>query len=111
MYAAFLAFRGFRVVEAADGKQALDKAAKTNPDIIVLDLAMPALDGLEVCRRLKADARTRAVPVIALTGHVFKEWEQASRAAGCDAYLAKPCLPDDLLQEIARLLNPSRPAR
>lgn len=110
MYAAYLTFRGFRVAKAADGKQALDKAVKGRPDVLVLDLAMPGLDGMEVCRRLKADARTHGMPVIALTGHVFREWERAARDAGCDSFLAKPCLPTQLLREIRKFLKaPRRP--
>jgi two-component system, cell cycle response regulator DivK len=111
MYATYLTFRGFQVVKAADGTQALDKARRARPDVLVLDLAMPGLDGMEVCRRLKADPRTSALPVIALTGHVFKEWERAARAAGFDSYLAKPCLPVELLREIRKFLPTPRRAR
>jgi two-component system, cell cycle response regulator DivK len=111
MYAAYLAFRGFRVVQAADGEQALRKALSSSPDVLVLDIAMPGIDGMEVCRRLRADPRTHKTPVIALTGHAFKAWEHAARAAGCDSYLAKPCLPEELLGEIRKLLRPSRRSR
>ncbi|HEV8438717.1 MAG TPA: response regulator [Methylomirabilota bacterium] len=104
MYVKFLRFHGFRVIEASDGQSALNIAGDALPDLVVLDLGLPGLDGWEIARRLKTDSWTKGIPVIALTGHVFADSQQRARAAGCDAFLTKPCLPDDLLAKIRELL-------
>jgi CheY-like chemotaxis protein len=102
IYAEFLDFRGYRVEEAADGYEALDKIPTLQPDLVVLDLSMPGLDGREITRRLKADPRTRAIPVLVLTGRLHLK--DAALAAGADAYLAKPCLPEELIEKIQEML-------
>jgi two-component system cell cycle response regulator DivK len=104
MYARFLEFSGFDVATAADGQEALDKAFALGPDLIVMDLSLPGLDGWEATRRLKKDARTRAIPVVAVTGHAFTGSEKSAHDAGCDGYISKPCLPADLVTEIRRVL-------
>ena len=104
MYAQYLAFRGFRVAEAADGHEALRKAGELLPDLVVMDLSLPGLDGWEATRRLRRDDRTSAIPVIALTGHALDGHSQSARDAGCDSFLIKPCQPHDLEMEIRRLL-------
>src|SRR6516162_9935826 len=71
MYAEFLGYSGFKVIEASNGVEAVDKATDALPDVIVMDLSLPVLDGWEATRRLKADARTRHIPVLALTGHAL----------------------------------------
>ena len=97
MYADFLAFSGFRVVEARDGREALEKAAEVKPDLILMDLSLPGVDGWEATRRLKSDPRTREIPVVALTGHAFAGDADSALQAGCDAFITKPCLPADLV--------------
>jgi len=105
MYREYLHGAGFDVVEAADGAEALLRAADAGPDIILMDLALPVMDGWEATRRLKADPRTARIPVVALTGHVvFGAYHEATRA-GCDSFLTKPCLPEDLAREIHRVLG------
>jgi CheY-like chemotaxis protein len=104
MYAFFLEHAGLEVEVAADGPEALMLAADRRPEIVVTDLAMPTMDGLAVTRRLKADPRTAAIRVIAVTGHSSELTEDEARAAGCDAYLIKPCLPETLLAEVRRQL-------
>jgi CheY-like chemotaxis protein len=74
-----------------------------------MDLALPRMDGWEATRRLKADARTRHIPVVALTGHALAGHADGAREAGCDAFVTKPCLPDALVAEIRRLLDQPRP--
>ena len=69
-----------------------------------MDLSLPIMDGWEATRRLKADDRTRAIPVVALTGHALAGHSKGAREAGCDSFLAKPCLPDQLVAEIRRML-------
>src|SRR4051812_6087322 len=104
MYSEYLEFSGFDVVEAANGMEALQRAVEAAPDIIIMDLSLPVMDGWEATRRLKADDRTRKIPVVALTGHALAGHSQGAREAGCDSFLAKPCLPDQLVAEIKRML-------
>lgn len=105
MYAEYLRFAGFRVAEARNGIEALEKASSLSPDIILMDLALPRMDGWEATRRLKADDRTRAIPVVALTGHALAGHAEGARQAGCDAFVTKPCLPDALVAEVRRVLD------
>jgi two-component system, cell cycle response regulator DivK len=108
MYAAYLQFSGYRVAEATNGYEAIELAQRLRPDIILMDLALPKMDGWEATRRLKADARTRQIPIVALTGHALAGHAEGARAAGCDAFVTKPCLPDALVAEIKRMLAASR---
>lgn len=105
MYAEFLRFTGYRVEEASNGLEALEKAFGLLPEVIVMDLSLPGVDGWEVTRRLKADGRTHHIPVIAVTGHALAGHSQGALEAGCDAFVTKPCLPEDLATEIQRLLD------
>ncbi len=106
MYAAYLQFSGFDVAEATNGVEAIEKAQSLTPDIILMDLALPRMDGWEATRRLKADDRTKHIPIVALTGHALPGHSEGARQAGCDAFVTKPCLPDALVAEIKRLLEP-----
>ena len=108
MYAEYLAFVGYRVAEAENGQEALDKAFDLRPDVIVMDLSLPGMDGWEATRRLKSDARTRHIPVIALTGHALAGHSKGALEAGCDAFVTKPCLPEDLVAHIRRALDGKR---
>jgi CheY-like chemotaxis protein len=109
MYAQFLTFSGFRVAEAQNGREALDRAAQLMPDLIVMDLSLPVMDGWEATRRLKGDPRTRGIPIIALTGHALGRHSEGAKDAGCDGFITKPCLPEDLLAEIRRTLGTGPP--
>jgi CheY-like chemotaxis protein len=104
MYAAYLQFSGFRVAEATNGFEAIDKTLELMPDIILMDLALPKMDGWEATRRLKLDERTRHIPVVALTGHALAGHAEGARQVGCDSFVTKPCLPDALVAEIHRML-------
>jgi CheY-like chemotaxis protein len=104
MYSEYLTYSGYDVIEAKNGKEALEAAQAQAPDIIIMDLSLPVMDGWEATRRLKADDRTRRIPVVALTGHALAGHSQGAREAGCDSFLAKPCLPDQLVAEIKRML-------
>lgn len=104
MYAAYLQFSGYRVAEATNGLEAIDRANELLPDIILMDLALPKMDGWEATRRLKLDAKTRHIPIVALTGHALAGHAEGARQAGCDAFVTKPCLPDALVAEIKRML-------
>ena len=104
MYADALKFSGFRALEASSGIEALQLAIERLPDLILMDLSLPAMDGWEVTARLKRDPRTRHIPIIALTAHALQEERDRAEKAGCDGFLAKPCLPDELLDEVRRVL-------
>lgn len=104
IFAEYLEFRGFRVATAADGLEALDKAFELLPDIILMDLSLPQLDGWEATRRLKGDDRTRTIPIIALTAHALASAHDKAMAAGCDSVVTKPCIPRDLEAEVRRQL-------
>ena len=105
MYAAYLQFSGFDVAEAGNGVEAVEKATELLPDIVLMDLALPRMDGWEATRRLKGDPRTRHIPIVALTGHALAGHAEGAREAGCDSFVTKPCLPDALVAEIRRLLD------
>jgi CheY-like chemotaxis protein len=105
MYAEYLQFSGFRVAEAKNGNEAVEKAFALKPDLILMDLSLPGMDGWEATRRLKADEATRGIPVVALTGHALAGASEGARKAGCDSFVTKPCLPDDLVVEVRRMLT------
>ena len=105
MYAAYLSFSGYRVAEATNGVEAIEKTMELLPDIILMDLALPRMDGWEATRRLKLDERTKHIPIVALTGHALAGYAEGARQAGCDAFVTKPCLPDALVAEIQRMLS------
>jgi len=96
---------GFRVDEAHNGLQALDKATANPPDLILSDIAVPGLDGIELCRRLRADARTRHVPILAVTGYGDRQYQGRARDAGANHVLIKPFAADVLIAEARRLLE------
>src|SRR6187549_2917670 len=104
MYAAYLTFSGYRVAEATNGEEAIEKTIELLPDIILMDLALPRMDGWEATRRLKLDERTKHIPIVALTGHALAGYAEGARQAGCDAFVTKPCLPDALVAEVRRML-------
>jgi CheY-like chemotaxis protein len=108
MYAAYLQFSGFEVAEAGNGIEAIEKTRELLPDIVLMDLALPRMDGWEATRRLKNDELTRHIPIVALTGHALAGHAEGARDAGCDAFVTKPCLPDALVAEIRRLLDQQR---
>lgn len=106
LYVEWLEQAGFRVCEAHNGLQALERAVESSPDVIVTDLHIPGIDGFELTRRLKQDPRTRNVPVLAVTGYAaFASDPERARRAGCNEVLAKPCSAEDLESAIRRLIE------
>jgi CheY-like chemotaxis protein len=105
MYSEYLQFSGFRVAEARNGNEAVAQAFALKPDLILMDLSLPGMDGWEATRRLKADVTTSHIPIVALTGHALAGASDGAKRAGCDAFVTKPCLPDDLVVEVRRMLN------
>ncbi len=108
MYSEYLRFSGFDVIEAANGFEAIEQAVAKAPDLILMDLALPKMDGWEATRRLKADVRTQEIPIVALTGHALAGHADGAKKAGCDSFVTKPCLPDALVTEIQRILGSGR---
>ncbi|MHB8419195.1 MAG: response regulator [Myxococcales bacterium] len=105
MFADYLVYSGFDVEQAGTGIEALEKAFALLPSIILMDLSLPGLDGWEATRRLKKDERTRAIPVIAVTGHALRGHSEGAMQAGCDAFVAKPCMPEDLVKRMKAILD------
>jgi two-component system response regulator len=97
--------KGFEVVMAVDGQAGVDMASSTNPDIILMDLSLPIIDGWEATRCIKADPATQNIPVIALTAHAMAGDEEKARTAGCDDYDTKPVNFKRLLEKIGNLLG------
>ena|SRR5688572_941390 len=104
LYAQQLILSGFDVLEAANGQDAIDSVASQSPDVVVMDLSLPVMDGWEATRRLKADDRTAHIPVVALTGHDGSGELQRATDAGCEWFVPKPCPPDALITEVRRVL-------
>jgi two-component system, cell cycle response regulator DivK len=108
MVAEYLAFRGFSVLQAATGSQAIELARKHRPRLILMDLGMPGLDGWEATRQLKADARTKGCVIIALTAHALASQHASAISAGCDEVIAKPFELSKLADTVERVVK--RPA-
>jgi two-component system cell cycle response regulator DivK len=97
--------RGYEVVFAVDGQQGVDLAKSARPDIILMDMSLPVIDGWEATRRVKADDATKSVPVIGLTAHAMSGDREKAMAAGCDDYDTKPVELDRLIGKMERLLG------
>ena len=95
----------YEILTAADGAAGIELAARGRPDLILMDLSLPVVDGWEATRRLKARPETGAIPVIALTAHAMQGDEDKARACGCDDYLTKPIDEDQLFAKLARFLH------
>ena len=104
MYTEYLTYSGLRVTEASTGRGALERAHEQTPDVVVTDIAMPEMDGLELSRRLRSSPPTRDVPIIAVSGNATPR----ARDAGCNVVVEKPCTPDRLLHIIEDVLDRPR---
>jgi two-component system cell cycle response regulator DivK len=111
MYAEYLEFSGFDIVQAGNGVEAIERALDSHPDVILMDLSLPVMDGWEATRRLKADSRTNRIPVLAVTGHALTGVSKEAKDAGCDGFITKPCLPEDLVLEIRKMLSTTDDSR
>ena len=109
LYAQELELSGFDVIEVANGADAITHTAEHRPDVVLMDLSLPVLDGWEATRRLKTDHRTAHIPVVALTAHDGSGELQRATRAGCDWFVPKPCPPDALVAEIRRVLERTEP--
>jgi len=104
IYREFLTFSGFRVALASTGQEAVDKARELCPDIILMDLSLPGMDGWEATREIRKDPRLQAASIVVLSGHARPGMDEVARRAGCTAFIAKPCSPTDLVAKLRALL-------
>ena len=107
LYVEHLTTSGFDVIEAVNGAEAIDHTSAQLPDVVLMDLSLPVVDGWEATRRLKGDSRTAHIPVVALTAHDGSGELERATLAGCDWFVPKPCPPQALVIEIRRVLNAS----
>jgi two-component system, cell cycle response regulator DivK len=101
MYEYFLTENGFRVTQASDGREAIEKASSLQPDVIVMDLSLPGMDGWETARQIKACEATRHIPVVILTAYDLP----GAVPDGFEGFLTKPCLPERMISEITQVLD------
>ena len=103
LFSVILRYHNFDVIEAGDGEEALRLARKHHPDVILMDLGLPGMDGLEATAQLKGDDDTADIPIVALTA--FQNAEDEARTAGCSGFLTKPCPPERVIREVTRFLG------
>jgi CheY-like chemotaxis protein len=108
LYRDYLEYSGFAVETVTNGRQAIDQAIALQPDVILMDASMPVLDGWQATRELKANPATKHIPVLALTAHAFDDARQEAKSAGCNGFVSKPCLPDDLVTKVHATLEAVR---
>jgi CheY-like chemotaxis protein len=107
MCALYLEHEGFRVAVASNGQEAVDKTVELLPNLVLMDLSLPVMGGLEATRRIKNDPKTQHIPVVLLTAHV-RSGPAAVIEAGCDGFLVKPAAPKEIVKEIERVLKRAR---
>ena len=105
VYRLTLVHFGYEVIEAEDGETGIRLATEILPDLILMDVSIPGIDGWDATRILKADSRTAHLPIVALTAHALTRDRDRAQEVGCDGYLAKPIEPRRVVEEIERLLN------
>ncbi len=105
LYAEHLVLSGFTVIQAENGADAIARTGSHAPDVVLMDLSLPVIDGWEATRLLKADTKTAHIPVVALTAHDGSGELQRATSAGCDWFVPKPCPPDALVTEVRRVLG------
>ena len=105
VYRTILDHVGYRVIEARDGEEGVARAASEHPDLILMDVSLPRMDGWEATRRIKADAATRDIPIIAVTAHALDDDREKAIEVGCDGYLAKPVAPRRVVEEVERFIG------
>jgi CheY-like chemotaxis protein len=111
LFQLYLEIEGFEVVTASNGHEAVERAREMQPDIVVMDLSMPILDGYSATEQLKKDERTRDIPVVALSGHVMSHHVDRAREAGCDTVLPKPPKLSEVAAKIRTMLPQSKARR
>lgn len=109
IFLAMLHHAGFEVYDAEDGNRAIELAYEVRPDIILMDLSIPGVDGWEATRRLKSDPKMQDTPIVALTAHAMKGDEDRAREAGCDHYVSKPVSPKRVVEIVREYARPRTP--
>jgi two-component system cell cycle response regulator DivK len=110
LFSAMIGSQGYDVLQAGNGRGALDMARERHPDLIIMDLQLPDMSGLDVTRSLKADAETSDIAIIATTAYALRGDEEKIRASGCDGYMAKPIAVSEFLDLIKSLITRRPPA-
>lgn len=105
VYRTILDHVGYRVIEARDGEEGVARALAEQPDLILMDVSLPKMDGWEATRRIKADPGTREIPIIAVTAHALDDDREKATQVGCDGYLAKPVAPRRVVEEVERFIG------
>src|SRR4026207_2393760 len=105
VYSTILKHFGYKVTEALNGEEGISKARSEHPDLILMDISIPIIDGWEATQVLKHDPQTRGIPIIALTAHALASDREKAMEVGCDGYLAKPCEPRAVVAEVQRFLG------
>jgi CheY-like chemotaxis protein len=105
VYRTILEHFGYQVIEARNGEDGIQAARESHPDLILMDISIPVIDGWEATKMLKADPATSHIPIIALTAHALSADRAKAEEVGCDGYLAKPCEPRRVVQEVKRFIG------
>jgi CheY-like chemotaxis protein len=105
VYSTILQHFGYRVMEALNGEEGIAKARTEQPDLILMDISIPVIDGWEATQVLKRDPKTRRIPITALTAHALASDREKAMEVGCDSYLAKPCEPKTVVSEVERFIG------
>lgn len=105
VYRTILDHVGYRVIEARDGEEGVARASADVPDLILMDVSLPRMDGWEATRHIKADPKTRHIPIIAVTAHALDDDREKAVEVGCDGYLAKPVAPRRVVEEVERFIG------
>ena len=100
-----LGMAGYTMIEAQDGAEGVAKATEHKPDLILMDIQMPVMDGYEATRQIKANPELKAIPIVAVTSYALSGDEAKARAAGCDDYIAKPYSPRQMLAKVREILG------
>ena len=100
-----LGMAGYDMIEAHDGAEGVAQAAQHKPDLILMDIQMPVMDGYEATRRIKANPELKGIPIVAVTSYALSGDEEKARAAGCDGYIAKPYSPRQMLAKVREILG------
>lgn len=111
LFQIYLESEGFEVVTAANGREAVQRAQERQPDVVVMDLSMPIMDGFSATEELRNDARTRDIPIVALSGHVMAHHTNRAREVGCDTIMPKPSALNDVAAKIRTMLHPAKARR
>jgi two-component system, cell cycle response regulator DivK len=107
LFSAMIVAQGYEVLQASDGSAALDLARQRHPDLIIMDVQLPDMSGLDVAHNLKVDDDTREIPIIATTAYALRGDEETIRASGCDGYMAKPIAIAEFLELIESFMTPA----